>query len=92
MKEDAKRLPPTNWKALHGLDTQGFNSAVVTMDTTSASISIRLHMELREGHATSDIQIKVLEINAAEWRSDFVMPRGLKIQFIIVLKPDLTLT
>lgn len=57
------------------------------MDTTPAPISIRLHMELCEGRATSDIQIKVSEINAAEgtisgWRSDFVLPHGVKIQFI----------
>lgn len=67
MKAGCKRLPPTNWKHLHGLDTQCFNSAVVTMDTTSASISFRLHMELCEGHATLDIQIKVSEINATVW-------------------------
>lgn len=66
MKAGYRRLPPTNWKPLHGLDRQCFNSAVVTMDTIPASISIRLHMELREGHTSSDIQIKVSEINATE--------------------------
>lgn len=67
MKAGCRRLRPTNWKHLHGLDTQCFNSAVVTMDTTSASISFRLRMELCEGHTTSDIQIKVSEINATVW-------------------------
>lgn len=36
------------------------------METAPASISIRLHMELREGHASSHIRIKVSGINAAK--------------------------
>lgn len=66
MKAGRRRLPPTNWKPLHGPDTQCFNSAVVTMDTTPASISICLDTELCEGHSTSDVQIKVSEMNATE--------------------------
>lgn len=97
MKAGCKRLPPTNWKHLHGLDTQCFNSAVVTMDTTSASISFRLHMELCEGHATSDIQIKVSEMNATVWTisvselyggddwNECFWHWGVKIQFITKL-------
>lgn len=55
------------------------------MDTTPASIAIRLHMEPREGHTTSDIRIKGSEINATErtmsgWRLHAA--GGVKIQLI----------
>lgn len=82
MKASCRTLASINWKNIRGLGTQYWQKippshyAVVTMDTTSASISISLHMAMCEGHTTSEIQIKVPEMKAAwqtisGWRSGF---------------------